>query len=438
MATSPNFSWPEPDNSDLVKNGALAIRTAVDAIDSSMGDLKGGTTGQVLSKASNTDMDFTWVAQDDSNAIQNAIVDAKGDLIAATAADTPARLAVGTNGQVLTADSTSATGLAWATPSGGSAYVAGKNAVLNSNMSIWARGTSNTGGGYAADRFGVYQSSSLFVTSRQTASLTGFNYCLRNQRPNGNTSTGISYIYQDFESINSAIYAGQTVAFSFYARAGANFSASGSGLVARVISGTGTDQNSVLAGYTSQTNVINQTATLTTSWQRFTYTGTVGSSINQIGLNFLWTPTGTAGAADYVEITGVQLEIAASATAYSPNAATYQAELAACQRYYWNCASGTGKPIGMAFYYNSNQVRGSLTFPVEMRTAPSLSSTIGTNYYVAAGSNATDGFNSFTILIPSTTGTNIYNASEASGTDGKAVTLETNNSSALVAFSAEL
>lgn len=113
MATSPNFSWPEPDNSDLVKNGALAIRTAVDAIDSSMADLKGGTTGQVLSKTSNTDMDFTWVAQDDSNAIQNAIVDAKGDLIAATAADTPARLAVGANKTVLTADSTASTGIKW-------------------------------------------------------------------------------------------------------------------------------------------------------------------------------------------------------------------------------------------------------------------------------------------------------------------------------------
>jgi hypothetical protein len=116
MATSPNYNWPEPDNSDLVKNGALAIRTAVDAIDSSLVDLKGGTTGQVLSKTSNTDMDFTWVAQDDSNAIQNAIVDAKGDLIAATAADTPARLAVGANDTVLTADSSTSTGLKWATP----------------------------------------------------------------------------------------------------------------------------------------------------------------------------------------------------------------------------------------------------------------------------------------------------------------------------------
>jgi len=64
MATSPNFNWPEPDNTDLVKNGALAIRTAVNAIDSSLVDLKGGTTGQILAKTSNTDMDFTWVAND--------------------------------------------------------------------------------------------------------------------------------------------------------------------------------------------------------------------------------------------------------------------------------------------------------------------------------------------------------------------------------------
>jgi hypothetical protein len=113
MATSPNFGWLEPDNTDLVKNGALAIRTAVNAIDASLAELKGGTTGQVLSKTSNTDMDFTWVAQDDSNAIQNAIVDAKGDLIAATANDTPARLAVGTNNAFLQAISTESTGLKW-------------------------------------------------------------------------------------------------------------------------------------------------------------------------------------------------------------------------------------------------------------------------------------------------------------------------------------
>ena len=132
MATSPNFNWPEPDNTDLVKNGALAIRTAVDAIDTSLVDLKGGTTGQVLSKASGTDMDFSWVAQDDSNAIQNAIVDAKGDLIAASAADTPARLAVGANGTVLTADSTEATGLKWVAAASGGGYTSIASGTISS------------------------------------------------------------------------------------------------------------------------------------------------------------------------------------------------------------------------------------------------------------------------------------------------------------------
>jgi hypothetical protein len=112
--TTTNFGWDIPQSTDLVKDGATAIAALGQDIDTAMVDLKGGTTGQVLAKASGTDLDFSWVAQDDSNAIQNAIVDAKGDLISATAADTPARLAVGTNGHVLTADSAEATGLKWA------------------------------------------------------------------------------------------------------------------------------------------------------------------------------------------------------------------------------------------------------------------------------------------------------------------------------------
>jgi len=131
------FSWQMPTASDLVTDLPADFETFGQAVATSMADLLGGTTGQVLSKASNTDMDFTWVAQDDSNAIQNAIVDAKGDLIAATAADTPARLAVGTNGQVLTADSTAATGLAWATPAGGSTY-SGASAYRSSSQTLTA------------------------------------------------------------------------------------------------------------------------------------------------------------------------------------------------------------------------------------------------------------------------------------------------------------
>lgn len=117
MANTTNFGWETPDDTDLVKDGASAMRTLGNAIDTSLVDLKGGTTGQVLSKASNTDMDFTWSSVDPLT-----ILDAKGDLISATAADSPARLPVGTNGQLLTADSTTSTGLKWADAPSSGAY----------------------------------------------------------------------------------------------------------------------------------------------------------------------------------------------------------------------------------------------------------------------------------------------------------------------------
>lgn len=110
MATTTNFGWTTPDDTSLVKDGAAAIRSLGSSIDSSMADLKGGTSGQVLAKNSNTDMDFTWTAIDPL-----VILDAKGDLITATAADTPARLPVGTNGQYLSANSSASTGLEWVT-----------------------------------------------------------------------------------------------------------------------------------------------------------------------------------------------------------------------------------------------------------------------------------------------------------------------------------
>jgi hypothetical protein len=108
-----NFLWQMPTPTDLVTDLPADFEVFGQAVDTSLADLKGGTSGQVLAKNSNTDMDFVWVAQDDSNAIQNAIVDAKGDLIGATAADTPARLAVGSNFAFLQAASGQSTGLLW-------------------------------------------------------------------------------------------------------------------------------------------------------------------------------------------------------------------------------------------------------------------------------------------------------------------------------------
>lgn len=134
MANTTNFNWETPDDTDLVKDGAAAIRTLGNSIDTSFVDLKGGTTGQVLSKATNTDLDYSWITP--TSGISATIVDAKGDLIAATAADTVARLAVGTNGQVLQADSTTATGLKWATPAAGGKLLQVVSATTTTSTSV--------------------------------------------------------------------------------------------------------------------------------------------------------------------------------------------------------------------------------------------------------------------------------------------------------------
>jgi hypothetical protein len=134
--TTPNFGFDIPQSTDLVKDGATAIAALGTDIDTAFVDLKGGTTGQVLAKASGTDLDFSWIAVDPLT-----ILDAKGDLITATAADTPARLAVGTNGYVLTADSTAATGLAWAAASSFTfaAYTPTYTAITVGNGTVTAR-----------------------------------------------------------------------------------------------------------------------------------------------------------------------------------------------------------------------------------------------------------------------------------------------------------
>lgn len=116
MPTTSNFGWTTPADTDLVKDGAAAIRTLGNGIDTSFLDLKGGTTGQVLSKASNTDLDFSWIAQDDADAIQKSLIDAEGDLIVGDAADAVQRLAIGSNGNVLTVDTAVDGKIKWAAP----------------------------------------------------------------------------------------------------------------------------------------------------------------------------------------------------------------------------------------------------------------------------------------------------------------------------------
>jgi hypothetical protein len=175
--TTTNFGWDIPQSTDLVKDGATAIAALGQDIDTALVDLKGGTTGQVLAKASGTDLDFSWVAQDDSNAIQNAIVDAKGDLIGATAADTPARLAVGTNGQVLTADSTAATGLAWATATSGGMTSIASGSLSGSTLTL-------------SSIVGTYKNLQLVVRDVLTSADTSLNVRLNNDTGSNYRLTG--------------------------------------------------------------------------------------------------------------------------------------------------------------------------------------------------------------------------------------------------------
>jgi hypothetical protein len=379
--TTPNFGWPVPTSTDLVKDGATAIEALGDAIDASMLDFKGGTTGQVLSKTSATDMDFTWVAQDDSNAIQNTQLTAKGALITAFSSATPATLTVGNNGESLVADSSTSTGLRY------NAQNALVNPVINGGMDIWQRGTSfavsTSVKVYTADRWSFWRGGLVAgaTVSRQntsdTTNLPNIQYCSRVQRDSGNTSTQPLNFASDFESVNSTPYAGKTVTVSFYARKGANYSVAASDLNMSLISGTGTNQD-IINGYTGQVTVGSGFQVITSTWQRFVVSGTVPTTSNQLGvIASSGAPVGTAGANDYFEITGVQIDLgtytASSAPTFRRTGGTIQGELSAAQRYYWRTTSNgtTATAIGqIATASSTTTVSCPLRCPVTMRVTP--------------------------------------------------------------------
>jgi hypothetical protein len=374
MATTTNFGWTTPNDTDLVKDGAAAIRTLGSSIDTSMAGLKGGATGQVLSKTSNTDMAFTWVAQDDSNAIQNALVDAKGDLIAATAADTPARLAVGTNGQVLTADSTASTGLAWATPSAnGGQYAAGKNSIINGAFNVWQRGTSFTdpNNSYTVDRWRyLFNGTGSRVVSQQsftpgTAPVSNYEgqYFARVNQ----TTAGTGGTYNVFDNVIEDVrtFAGQAVTLSFWAKAAATTSVTFS-----------LNQNFGSGGSTEVNNIGSTTSSITTSWTRYTISTTMTSISGKTigtGSNIFVRVTLPNNATFTFDSWGWQLEAGSTATAFQTATGSIQGELAACQRYYYRTATPSSSSGFLTNYGapdSTTQLRVTLTPPVPFRTNP--------------------------------------------------------------------
>jgi hypothetical protein len=378
------FSWQMPTATDLVTDLPADFEVFGQAVATSMADLLGGTSGQILAKNSNTDMDFIWVAQDDSNAIQNAIVDAKGDLIAATAADTPARLAVGTNGQVLTADSTAATGIKWATPSGGSnLFYAGKNKIINGDFYVNQRGftSSTTSGTYGFDRFRQSNSGGTATQSAQTftvgtapvAGYEGKNY-VRLVTASQSAAGDYAGIVQSIEDVRS--FAGQTVTVSFWAKASTGTPNVGVGTVQGFGSG-------------GSSNVVTSPAVqaITSSWVRYSFTvaipsisgKTVGtSSYLDIGI---WTSIGTTlsglgypavGVQNVtIDIWGVQVEAGSTATDFQTASGSIQGELALCQRYYNRyTAPQAYSHFAQGWAISTDNMTAWFYLPVEMRTVP--------------------------------------------------------------------
>lgn len=165
MATTTNYGWTTPNDTDLVKDGASAIRTLGTAID-------------------------TTVFNNASAAIAKTIVDAKGDLIVASGADAVARLAVGSNDQVLIADSTATNGLKWGTPPG----------VIG--LSKFAMGAASTGSGGVTVTFPTGRfSAAPYVTCSTTSdgrllylsSVTSTNFFMYGLTANAGSYTNVGF-----------------------------------------------------------------------------------------------------------------------------------------------------------------------------------------------------------------------------------------------------
>lgn len=265
-----------------------------------------------------------------------------------------------------------------------------RNGVLNSGFNVWQRSTSFTPGNsaYTADRWAYFgQSGSSFTVERvataDTTNLPFIQYAARVKRASGATSTNQQYLLQNFESVNSIPYAGKQVTYSFYARAGANYSAAAGALFAYIATGTGTDQNA-LAGYTGSATPISTTVTLTTTWQRFTITGSLAATTTELATAFIYTPTGTAGANDFFEVTGVQIEVGNQASPYAPSTPTYATELAACQRYYWQVTDTNAfKPMPIVTVQSATQAFCVVPHPIQMRANPTFGSS--GNWAIQAG-----------------------------------------------------
>jgi len=289
-----------------------------------------------------------------------------------------------------------------------------RNLLDNGNFNISQRGTTTvtsitTTATYLQDRWaataGTSTSSSIGnVTSGLPAQ---FSNAVQVQRTAAQTGVVNVCLVQEISTADFSSLKGQPVTLSFWATAGANFSAASSALVAQVTTGTGTDEGLAtwLTGLTGAASAIptaNKTVTLTTSWQRFAVTGTVAATATEGVVNLCWTPVGTAGTSDYIQVTGVQLERGTVATNYEwkPNAI----ELAKAYRTYYQINESSTSAIvrGVCAMSTTSIANCMIPFPQVMRAAPTMTYATG---FLASSSTASSSGTACTGITTSATTT---------------------------------
>ncbi|MFA6093982.1 MAG: hypothetical protein WC986_13670 [Elusimicrobiota bacterium] len=268
------------------------------------------------------------------------------------------------------------------------------NPILNGAMQVDQRnvGTTqpitNSTQYYTVDRWACYAgSTSTTCTARQTTTSppAGFQYAQTIQRDAGNTGTGQVSLYQAMESSNSIPYRGSPVTLSFWAKTGRTDNGYNAlGVVLRT--GTGTNQSAALlrsGGWTGVADTINVSATTTTSWVKYSYTGVVSATATQMGAMFFVVPSGTSNGTDYFAITGVRIN---RGYYEAPYLWRLNEEYPLCERYYQKSYDYVIKPgtassspglTGAVVPSNSvgaNQVYGFFKFGTRMRTDPTMAS----------------------------------------------------------------
>jgi hypothetical protein len=330
-----------------------------------------------------------------------------------------------------------------------SPYAAGKNKFINGDFFINQRNFSSqtTDGGFGFDRWRMYASSGGTYSAQTftVGSAPVAGYEAKNFARIVTTGQSGASVYTSFDQPIEDVrtFAGQTVTFSFWAKA-----ASGSPKMSiELVQGAG-------SGGAGTAFVNGGTVTLTTSWVRYSKTISIPSiSGMTIGTGSylgvaLWVSAGTTFAArtnsigiqsNTFDMWGFQIEAGSTATPFQTATGNIASELAACQRYYWRLVTGNVGAFMTAHYYTSTQITATQTFPVTMRVTPTLDVGTGTDYYLFIKTGTNDGINSLTLGSDSTPQTaSVFNNSQASGTAGYGGYLYSNNASAYVGFSAEL